>query len=191
MTCSANTDCYNLNCVTNNRNVSTCVNQPAPADPPVCTFNVSAPANKCPNVFCIDDSECQSGFCYYWSDTDANGLCDTFDDDPSVGECYPNTTYSMNRCDGVACDRDNQCASLVCGDTGLDALCQAWSGEYVQPTYPDDGNQNQGSGSGSTVIIIVCIVAAIAIVGGLLYWRRNKKLQEQLDGQNRALISNN
>ena len=189
MACQNNTDCYNLNCVAGRQGSNTCVNQAAPVDPPVCTLNVSQPANKCPNVFCVNDTECQSSYCYYMSGDDISGLCATLDEDPANGECYQNTTYSLNRCNGVSCDRDNQCASLVCGATGINGTCQAWGGEYVQPT-DDQGSSDASSGSATTVIIVVSIVAAIALIGGFMYWRRNKNLRVELEGQNRALISN-
>ncbi|TNV84110.1 hypothetical protein FGO68_gene15783 [Halteria grandinella] len=71
--------------------------------------------NRCENVQCLCDSQCQSGYCYNQKCNISKKFELTCNSSVNFLECENfNTIYSTNRCDGVYCVCNSDCQSNFC-----------------------------------------------------------------------------
>ena len=155
------------------------MNKATPTDGGNCSLDPAQPTNKCPFVFCKNDNECESMFCYYYERQDANGICAPVDVKGNGPACTRNASATFNRCEGVACDRDSQCSDGICGDTGHNGTCV---------NYHDDDFYDGDGTSDVIVVIVAVVVIALAVFGAWTFcWKKKKAAQEE--SQKSALIS--
>ena len=98
--------------------------------------NVYEQSNRCDNLPCDWDTQCQAGICALNSCGDFNHSC-------------KETTWTYNRCDGINCDYNVQCHSNYCRDGGGGkGVCEgSWGEDYY---YPDPCGSDSGGGGSDT-----------------------------------------